>query len=51
MKNMKNLLVIIFVFSIQFISAQDQELIRAKRFFEDHNDFLERLDDDERKSM
>ncbi|CAB4396862.1 hypothetical protein RhiirA5_362585 [Rhizophagus irregularis] len=24
-------------------------LNRAKRFFEDHNDFLERLDDDERK--
>jgi len=22
---------------------------RAKRFFEDHNDFLEKLDDDERK--
>lgn len=34
MKNMKKLLVIIFVFSIQFISAQDQELIRAKRFFD-----------------
>ncbi len=34
MKNMKKLLVIIFVFSIQFIKAQDQELIRAKRFFD-----------------
>lgn len=34
MKNMKKLLVIIFVFSIQFIIAQDQELIRAKRFFD-----------------
>lgn len=34
MKNMKNLLVIIFVFSIQFINAQDQELSRAKRFFD-----------------
>lgn len=34
MKNMKKLLVIIFVFSIQFINAQDQELSRAKRFFE-----------------
>ncbi|UWY26309.1 OmpA family protein [Flavobacterium sp. TR2] len=31
---MKKLLVIIFVFSIQFIKAQDQELIRAKRFFD-----------------
>ncbi|MCR4030468.1 MULTISPECIES: OmpA family protein [Flavobacterium] len=31
---MKKLLVIIFVFSIQFISAQDQELIRAKKFFD-----------------
>ncbi|OXA98121.1 flagellar motor protein MotB [Flavobacterium oncorhynchi] len=31
---MKKLLVIIFVFSIQFINAQDQELSRAKRFFE-----------------
>ncbi|MDP5200097.1 OmpA family protein [Flavobacterium sp. DG2-3] len=31
---MKKLLVIIFVFSIQFISAQDQELARAKRFFD-----------------
>ncbi|KAF2081867.1 OmpA family protein [Flavobacterium sharifuzzamanii] len=31
---MKKLLVIIFVFSIQFINAQDQELIRAKRFFD-----------------
>jgi outer membrane protein OmpA-like peptidoglycan-associated protein len=34
MKNMKKLLVIIFVFSIQFISAQDLELARAKRFFD-----------------
>ncbi len=34
MKNMKKLLVIIFVFSIQFISAQDKELARAKRFFD-----------------
>lgn len=34
MKNMKKLLVIVFVFSIQFISAQDQELIRAKKFFD-----------------
>lgn len=34
MKNMKKLLVIIFVFSIQFVNAQDQELIRAKRFFD-----------------
>jgi outer membrane protein OmpA-like peptidoglycan-associated protein len=34
MKNMKKLLVIIFVFSIQFIFAQDQELTRAKRFFD-----------------
>ncbi|HEY1195047.1 OmpA family protein [Flavobacterium sp.] len=31
---MKKLLVIVFVFSIQFISAQDQELIRAKKFFD-----------------
>ncbi|WP_051234447.1 OmpA family protein [Flavobacterium denitrificans] len=31
---MKKLLVIIFVFSIQFISAQDKELARAKRFFD-----------------
>ncbi|MBF4516315.1 PD40 domain-containing protein [Flavobacterium sp. ANB] len=31
---MKKLLVIIFVFSIQFVNAQDQELIRAKRFFD-----------------
>ncbi|KQB37685.1 OmpA family protein [Flavobacterium aquidurense] len=30
---MKKLLVIIFVFSIQFINAQDLELARAKRFF------------------
>ena len=34
MKNRKKLLVIIFVFSIQFINAQDQELIRAKKFFD-----------------
>jgi len=34
MKNMKKLLVIVFVFSIQFINAQDQELARAKRFFD-----------------
>lgn len=34
MKNMKKLLVIIFVFSIQFIIAQDQELVRAKKFFD-----------------
>lgn len=34
MKNMKKLLVIIFVFSIQFINAQDKELVRAKRFFD-----------------
>ena len=34
MKNMKKLLVIIFVFSIQFINAQDLELARAKRFFD-----------------
>ncbi|WP_281234650.1 OmpA family protein [Flavobacterium gelatinilyticum] len=31
---MKKLLVIIFVFSIQFINAQDQEMIRAKKFFD-----------------
>ncbi|MFB9079595.1 OmpA family protein [Flavobacterium procerum] len=31
---MKKLIVIIFVFSIQFINAQDQESIRAKKFFE-----------------
>ncbi|WP_345157897.1 OmpA family protein [Flavobacterium ginsengisoli] len=31
---MKKLLVIVFVFSIQFINAQDQELARAKRFFD-----------------
>ncbi|WP_052259349.1 OmpA family protein [Flavobacterium sp. KMS] len=31
---MKKLLVIIFVFSIQFINAQDQDLARAKRFFD-----------------
>ena len=34
MKNRKKLLVIIFVFLIQFINAQDQELARAKRFFD-----------------
>lgn len=34
MKNMKKLLVIVFVFSIQFIVAQDYELARAKRFFD-----------------
>ncbi len=34
MKNMKKLLVIIFVFSIQFINAQSKELTRAKRFFD-----------------
>lgn len=34
MKNMKKLLVIIFVFSIQFINAQDKDLVRAKRFFD-----------------
>jgi len=34
MKNMKKLLVIVFVFSIQFINAQDFELVRAKRFFD-----------------
>ncbi len=34
MKNMKKLLVIIFVFSIQFIKAQNQELVRAKKFFD-----------------
>ncbi|MDA6070008.1 OmpA family protein [Flavobacterium sp. AC] len=31
---MKKLFVIIFVFSIQFINAQDLELARAKRFFD-----------------
>ncbi|PXY43515.1 OmpA family protein [Flavobacterium hydrophilum] len=31
---MKRLFVIIFVFSIQFINAQDQDLVRAKRFFD-----------------
>ncbi|MDR7370869.1 OmpA family protein [Flavobacterium aquidurense] len=31
---MKKLLVIIFVFSIQFINAQDKDLVRAKRFFD-----------------
>lgn len=34
MRNMKKLFVIIFVFSIQFINAQDQDLARAKRFFD-----------------
>lgn len=34
MKNMKKLLVIIFVFSIQFINAQNQDLARAKKFFD-----------------
>ena len=34
MQNMKKLLVIIFVFSIQFITAQDQDLARARRFFD-----------------
>lgn len=34
MKNMKKLLVIVFVFSIQFINAQDKDLARAKRFFD-----------------
>ena len=34
MKNMKKLLVIVFVFLIQLINAQDQELVRAKRFFD-----------------
>jgi outer membrane protein OmpA-like peptidoglycan-associated protein/tetratricopeptide (TPR) repeat protein len=34
MKNMKKLLVIIFVFSIQFINAQDKDVARAKRFFD-----------------
>ena len=34
MRNIKKLLVIIFVFSIQFINAQDQDLARAKRFFD-----------------
>ncbi len=37
MKNMKKLLLIIFVFSIQFINAQNQELERAKRFFDRTN--------------
>ncbi|SFD62678.1 OmpA family protein [Flavobacterium phragmitis] len=31
---MKKLLVIIFVFSIQFINAQNQDLARAKKFFD-----------------
>ena len=34
MKNMKKLLVIIFVFSIQFINAQDKDVVRAKKFFD-----------------
>jgi outer membrane protein OmpA-like peptidoglycan-associated protein/tetratricopeptide (TPR) repeat protein len=34
MKNMKKLLVIVFVFSIQFINAQDKDLARAKQFFD-----------------
>ncbi|WP_281336345.1 OmpA family protein [Flavobacterium eburneipallidum] len=34
---MKKLLLIIFVFSIQFINAQNQELERAKRFFDRTN--------------
>ncbi|MBE8723665.1 flagellar motor protein MotB [Flavobacterium sp. KB82] len=34
MKNMKKLLVIIFVFLIQLIYAQNQDLARAKRFFD-----------------
>lgn len=34
MKNMKKLFLVIFVFSIQFINAQDQELERAKHFFD-----------------
>nr|WP_294926857.1 OmpA family protein [uncultured Flavobacterium sp.] len=34
MRNIKKLFVIIFVFSIQFINAQDQDLARAKRFFD-----------------
>lgn len=34
MKNMKKLFVTIFVFSVQFINAQDQDLARAKRFFD-----------------
>ncbi|QSB26149.1 OmpA family protein [Flavobacterium sp. CLA17] len=31
---MKKILVVIFVFLIQFINAQDQDLVRAKRFFD-----------------
>ncbi|MEO8533734.1 MAG: OmpA family protein [Flavobacterium sp.] len=31
---MKKILVVIFVFLIQFINAQDQDLLRAKRFFD-----------------
>jgi outer membrane protein OmpA-like peptidoglycan-associated protein/tetratricopeptide (TPR) repeat protein len=34
MKNMKRLLVIIIVFSIQFANAQEQDLQRAKRYFD-----------------
>ena len=34
MKKMKRLFVIIFALSIQYINAQDQDLIRAKRFFD-----------------
>lgn len=34
MKNMKKIFLVIFVFSIQFINAQEQELERAKRFFD-----------------
>ncbi|PXY38819.1 flagellar motor protein MotB [Flavobacterium cheongpyeongense] len=34
MKNWNKLLVIIFVFSIQVINAQEQDLARAKRFFD-----------------
>lgn len=34
MKNMKKILVVIFVFLIQFINAQDQDLVRARRFFD-----------------
>ncbi len=34
MKNMKKLLVIVFVFSIQFVNAQDKDVARAKRFFD-----------------
>jgi outer membrane protein OmpA-like peptidoglycan-associated protein len=31
--NMKKLLLILFVFSVQFINAQEQDLVRAKKFF------------------